>query len=198
MMKAQYKRNQRKLIRQGGTFMISLPKDYLIYLGWKPGDKILVERIENTVTLNKFDEEPKIYSIGYEGKTMNEFINLLEDNKIVELVDVRNNAFSWKKGFSKKWLSESLADSNIHYINLPKLGAPPTIRIEIKENQNPDKFFSDYSRWLKLNDPDLNFLDILARQRTSAMMCVEANFKNCHRKILGERLEDRGYEVIQL
>ena len=178
--------------------MISLPKDYLIYLGWKPGDKILVERIENTVTLNKFDEEPKIYSIGYEGKTMNEFINLLEDNKIVELVDVRNNAFSWKKGFSKKCLSESLADSNIHYINLSKLGAPPTIRVEIKENQNPDKFFSDYSRWLKLNDPDLNILDILARQRTSAMMCVEANFKNCHRKILGERLEDRGYEVIQL
>lgn len=178
--------------------MISLPKDYLIDLGWKTGDKILVERIENAVTLNKVNEEPKIFSIGYEGKSMNEFIDLLEDNKIVELIDVRNNAFSWKKDFSKKGLSENLADSGIHYLNLPKLGAPPNIRIEIKENQNPDKFFSDYSSWLKSNNLDLNYLDMLARQRTSAMMCVEADFKNCHRKILGERLKDRGYEVIQL
>lgn len=178
--------------------MISLPKDYLIDLGWKTGDRILVDRTANMVTLNKVDKEPKIFSIGYEGKTMKEFISLLEDNKIVELVDVRNNAFSWKRDFSRTSLSENLAISGIHYVNLPKLGAPPNIRVEIKENQNPNKFFSDYSRWLNSNNLDLNYLDIIARQRTSAMMCVEADFNNCHRKILGERLENRGYEVIQL
>lgn len=190
-------RNERTLIRQGGTYMVSLPKDYLIDLGWKTGDRILVERRENTVMLNRSDK-PKIFSLGYEGKRRDSFIDLLDDNKITELVDVRNHAFSWNKDFSMKGLSESLAISGIRYVNLPRLGAPKEIRVEIKENNDPEKFFLEYSVWLKSNTPYLDLLDVLARQKRTAMMCLEADYRNCHRKILGEKLQERGYEVIQL
>lgn len=177
--------------------MVSLPKDYLIDLGWKTGDRILVERRENSVMLNKSDK-PKIYSVGYEGKKRDNFIDLLDDNRITELVDVRNHAFSWNKDFSMKGLSDSLAASGIRYVNLPRLGAPKEIRVEIKENNDPEKFFLEYSTWLKSNTPYLDLLDILARQKMTAMMCLEADYRNCHRKILGEKLQERGYEVIQL
>ena len=190
-------RNERTLIRQGGTYMVSLPKDYLIDLGWKTGDRILVERRENSVTLNRSDK-PKIFSLGYEGKKRDNFIDLLDDNKITELVDVRNHAFSWNKDFSMKSLSESLATSGIRYVNLPRLGAPKEIRVEIKQNNDPEKFFFEYSVWLKSNTPYLDLLDVLARQKRTAMMCLEADYRNCHRKILGEKLQERGYEVIQL
>ena len=190
-------RNERTLIRQGGTYMVSLPKDYLIDLGWKSGDRILVDRRENSVMLNKVDK-PKIFSLGYEGKKRDNFIDLLDDNKITELVDVRNHAFSWNKDFSMKGLSESLATSGIRYVNLPRLGAPKEIRVEIKENNDPEKFFLEYSVWLKSNTPYLDLLDVLARQKRTAMMCLEADYRNCHRKILGEKLQERGYEVIQL
>lgn len=190
-------RNERTLIRQGGTYMVSLPKDYLIDLGWKTGDRILVERQENSITLNKADK-PKIFSVGYEGKRRDNFIDLLDDNRITELVDVRHNAFSWNKDFSMKGLSESLTACGIRYVNLPRLGAPKEIRVEIKENNDPEKFFLEYSAWLKSNTPYLDLLDVLARQKTTAMMCLEADYRNCHRKILGEKLQERGYEVIQL
>lgn len=196
-MKPKNTENHRKLIRQGGTYMVSLPKNYLIDLGWKTGDRIMVERRGNSVLLNRV-EEPRIFSVGYEGKKKDNFIELLNDNKISELVDVRNHAFSWNKDFSMKNLSESLADAGIRYINLPRLGAPKNIRVEIKENQDPDKFFLEYSAWLKSNASYLDLLDVLARQKVTAMMCLEGDYRNCHRKILGERLQERGYEVIQL
>ncbi|WP_276968396.1 DUF488 family protein [Metallibacterium scheffleri] len=189
--------NHRTLIRQGGTYMVSIPKNYLIDLGWKSGDRILVERRDKSVFLNKV-EEPQIFSVGYGGKKKDDFIELLKGNKVSELVDVRNHAFSWNKDFSMKNLSESLADAGIRYINLPRLGAPKNIRVEIKENQDPDKFFIEYSAWLKSNASYFDLLDVLARQKVTAMMCLEEDYRNCHRKILGERLQERGYEVIQL
>lgn len=190
-------RNERTLINQGGTYMISIPKDYLIDLGWKTGEKILVQRNENYVTLNKADN-PKIFSVGYEGKSKEEFIDLLKENRIAELVDVRNHAFSWKKGFSLEALRENLALSGIEYAPLPRLGAPKEIRVEIKENNNPEKFFKEYSAWLMSNLSSLEMLDLVARKKTTAMMCLEADYRSCHRKILGENLEERGFEVIQL
>lgn len=190
-------RNKRTLINQGGTYMVSLPKDYLIDLGWRTGDSILVKKHENYVTLNKADN-PKIFSVGYEGKSREKFIDLLEENRITELVDVRNHAFSWNKDFSMKALSENLTASGIKYVNLPRLGAPKEIRVEIKENNDPDKFFQEYSAWLMSNISYLDILDILARQKTTAMMCLEADYRRCHRKILGEKLQERGLEVIQL
>ncbi len=177
--------------------MVSIPKNYLIDLGWKSGDRILVERRDKSVFLNKV-EEPQIFSVGYGGKKKDDFIELLKGNKVSELVDVRNHAFSWNKDFSMKNLSESLADAGIRYINLPRLGAPKNIRVEIKENQDPDKFFIEYSAWLKSNASYFDLLDVLARQKVTAMMCLEEDYRNCHRKILGERLQERGYEVIQL
>ncbi len=190
-------RNERRLIRQGGTFMVSLPKDYLIDLGWKTGDKILVERRENSVMLNRV-HKPRIFSIGYEGMKKEEFVNLLDVNKISELVDVRNNAFSWNRDFSMKSLSENLAEKGIKYVNLPRLGAPKDIRVEIKEKNNPEKFFHEYSEWLRSNNPYLDLLEVLARQTNTAMMCLEADYRSCHRKILGEKLQERGFEVVQL
>ncbi|WP_290703857.1 DUF488 family protein [Ferroplasma sp. Type II] len=189
--------NHRTLIRQGGTYMVSIPKNYLIDLGWKSGDRISVERRDKSVFLSKA-EEPQIFSVGYSGKKKDDFIELLKGNKISELVDVRNHAFSWNKDFSMKNLSENLADAGIQYINLPKLGAPKDIRIEIKENHDPDKFFREYSAWLNSNSSYLDILDVLGRQKVTAMMCLEEDYRNCHRKILGERLQERGYEVIQL
>ncbi|MCL5786084.1 MAG: DUF488 family protein [Candidatus Thermoplasmatota archaeon] len=190
-------RNHRKLIRQSGTYMVSLPKDYLIELGWKSGDQILVEKTDRKIVLDKV-EEPSVFSVGYEGKRRDAFVELLKENMITELVDVRNHAFSWNKDFSMKNLSETLAGSGIRYVNLPRLGAPRDMRIEIKENHNPDKFFFEYSSWLQANSAYLDLLDVLARQKTTAMMCLEADYRNCHRKILGEKLRERGFEVIQL
>lgn len=190
------KKNERTLIRQSGTYMVSLPKDFIIDLGWKRGDKILVERNDHTVVLKA--DRPVIFSLGYEGKTKETILRLLKSNRITELVDIRNNPFSYNKNFSEKLLKETLEFEDIRYINLPKLGAPKNIRVEIKENGNREKFFLEYSKWLDSNKSYLDLLDLIARKNTSAIMCLEANYNDCHRMIIEKRLKDRGYEVIHL
>lgn len=189
-------KNQRTLIRQSGTYMVSLPKDFIIELGWKSGDKILVERNDHSVVLKA--ESPVIYSLGYGGKTKEIMLDLLKTNRITDLVDIRNHPFSWNKNFSEKNLKEGLETNGIRYVNLPKLGAPKGMRVEIKENGNREKFFSEYSNWLDSNKSYLDILDILARKNPTAIMCLEADYRNCHRSIIEKRLKERGYEVIHL
>ncbi len=193
----QNEKHYRKLIRQGATYMVSLPKDDLIELQWKHGDKILVEKIGKSIQLMR-SGKPKIFSIGYSGRKIKDFIEILKENKIDYLVDVRNNAFSWNKEFSRNNIVENLAAHGIKYINLPKLGAPKDIRVEIKEYGNRNKFFELYSKWLQLNISYMNLIDVFARNNNTVLMCLEEDYRNCHRKVIGEKLEEDGYEVIQL
>ena len=57
----------------------------------------------------------KIYTIGYEGKSIDEFIEELKNQGVKNLIDVRIRAGSRKKGFSKTALSEYLNNAGITY-----------------------------------------------------------------------------------
>jgi len=63
-----------------------------------------------------------VYSIGYEGLSIDEFLMKLIDEKIKILVDVRNNPWSMKFGFTKHKLEMFCEKMNIQYTNLPSLG----------------------------------------------------------------------------
>ncbi|MEN6328638.1 MAG: DUF488 domain-containing protein, partial [Syntrophomonas sp.] len=78
---------------------------------------IVIEQFEqNYVNIyKKVDDVGKIYTIGYEGKTVDEFLRVLEKAKISIVIDVRENPNSRKKGFSKKILSETLNNNGIQY-----------------------------------------------------------------------------------
>lgn len=47
------------------------------------------------------DKTPAVFSIGYEGLTIDSFLNKLIANNITVVVDIRNNPQSMKYGFSK-------------------------------------------------------------------------------------------------
>ena len=70
----------------------------------------------------------KLYTIGYEGRDIDEFVSLLKDNRITRLIDVREIPFSRKKGFSKSRLNERLQNENIDYVHIKALGSPSEIR----------------------------------------------------------------------
>jgi len=58
-----------------------------------------------------------LYTIGYESKSIDNFISKLKNNDISILVDVREIPISRKNGFSKKLFSESLNKNGIGYIH---------------------------------------------------------------------------------
>jgi len=52
-----------------------------------------------------------IVSIGYEGRSLDEFVQALKGHRVDVLIDVRLTPISRKKGFSKTALSEALWSS---------------------------------------------------------------------------------------
>jgi len=66
----------------------------------------------------------ELYTIGYEGKAVQGFVEDLVRNGIEVLVDVRELPVSRKPGFSKSKLREQVASSGIDYLHLRSLGSP--------------------------------------------------------------------------
>jgi uncharacterized protein (DUF488 family) len=69
-----------------------------------------------------------IYTIGYEGISIEKFFTLLREYDIETVVDVRKLPLSRKTGFSKKILAAALNLSGLEYTHLADLGCPKPIR----------------------------------------------------------------------
>src|SRR5436305_12155841 len=65
-----------------------------------------------------------LFTIGYEGKTPDEFLAQLAAAGIELLIDVRAVAASRRPGFSKTALSNSVRERGIDYLHLRPLGTP--------------------------------------------------------------------------
>jgi uncharacterized protein (DUF488 family) len=122
-----------------------------------------------------------ICSIGYEGKSPDFFINQLVQNKVYVLVDVRKNAFSMKKGFSKTQLQRNLKKVEIEYVHMPSLGIESDKRKNLETKEDYDKLFKDYKRRLSEKHCELKQLEELSKKQKIALMCFEKDYNYCHR-----------------
>jgi uncharacterized protein (DUF488 family) len=68
-----------------------------------------------------------IFTIGYEGIRLSDFLDILNAQGISHLIDVREHAFSMKRGFSKTPLKIALESSGIRYDHFQMLGAPKPV-----------------------------------------------------------------------
>jgi hypothetical protein len=141
-----------------------------------------------------------IYTIGYEGKSIKQFITKLKFLSIEQLVDVREIALSRKNGFAKNALKKELEANGIVYKHLPELGSPTPIRHKLWEERNYTQFFKDYASYLETEEPQkaLIHLEELAHMRRTVIMCFEYHVDKCHRKIIKERLINDGFGVVDL
>ncbi|MBI5347320.1 MAG: DUF488 domain-containing protein [Candidatus Aenigmarchaeota archaeon] len=131
----------------------------------------------------------KLFTIGYEGKNIDEFIEILKKNEIKCLVDVRNNGFSFKKFFCRNLLKNLLEKSGIKFIAVPEVGAPKFLRDELKKTDNINRFFRKYERHIRQNGY-LPHLKTHINSERVCLMCFERNAFACHRHILTDMLEE--------
>src|SRR5215213_8895758 len=66
----------------------------------------------------------RIFTIGYEGATMGEFLAALQSAGVERVIDVRAVPNSRRPGFSKTPLRNALAEVGIDYVHLRALGTP--------------------------------------------------------------------------
>ncbi len=124
-----------------------------------------------------------LFTIGYEGRSPEEFFRLLQEHAVELLVDVRDNPHSRKPGFSRKALTASCPEHGIGYRHLPELGVPKALRPRIEDY---DSFREQYLKLLESREQPLNILlELIAAQR-ACLLCYERDHDACHRALVAE------------
>ena len=141
-----------------------------------------------------------LFTIGYEGISLEEYLVRLLKNGVKVLVDVRNNPLSMKFGFSKSQLIKYCESIGIQYLHFPELGIQSELRQELNSQSDYDKLFSAYRKITlsKTSNTQIAILNLLKQNKRIALTCFEANICQCHRKHLAEAiasLPDFLYEV---
>ncbi len=140
-----------------------------------------------------------IYTIGHSTRTLEEFIDLLEEHGIELLVDVRSIPMSrHNPQFNKDVLPNAIKRHGIAYIHLAALGGRRG-----KSNSNSHNTawehssFRNYADYAETEDfqKGLEELISLAREKRACYMCAEAVWWRCHRRIITDYLLARGWKV---
>lgn len=131
-----------------------------------------------------------LFTIGYEGMSLEEYINKLIANDVKVLCDVRKNSYSMKFGFSKSQLQAACNGVGIEFVHIPQLGIDSDKRQELNTQSDYDKLFLQYrtdvlTQTMIYQD---KLLDLLIKHKRIALTCFEANICQCHRTHLADAI----------
>ena len=168
---------------------------YLNFPYWainsKKANEILSpEQLEKVNDSRPKGSETILFTIGYEGISLEEYLNRLLKNNIKVLVDVRCNPFSMKYGFSKSQLLRYCENLGIRYVHFPEVGIQSEQRQELNTQADYDKLFAVYrqNNLTKTTISQEKILNLLKENKRIALTCFEANISQCHRKHLAEAI----------
>lgn len=124
-----------------------------------------------------------LFTIGYEGKTLEGYLNQLYKAGVTLLCDVRKNPLSRKFGFSKGVLSESCRELGLKYEHLPQLGIESGARRTLDTDADYQRLFDKYDRTtLKEELAALDQIAMWIRDGEKvALTCFEHTSSCCHR-----------------
>lgn len=140
-----------------------------------------------------------LFTIGYEGKSLEAYLNALIAARVRVLCDVRRNPLSMKFGFNKKQLANAVANLGMTYVHMPELGIPSAKRARLNSKADRLSLFAEYKRTtLAENQAALErILGLIDEHKRVALMCFEADHEDCHRGCVAGALE-RGNRAVPL
>jgi uncharacterized protein (DUF488 family) len=129
----------------------------------------------------------RIFTIGYEGVTQDEFVGALKSAGVERVIDVRAIPNSRRPGFSKTPLGNALREAGIDYVHLRALGTPAEGRAAARAGRHSD-LTRIYAGQLELPEAIAQSAQMLAlaREKPSALLCYERDPGCCHRTLLIE------------
>ncbi len=133
-------------------------------------------------------KQKTLFTSGYEGVGLEDFIGQLKENNIQILIDIRERPLSRKKGFSKKSLTAALALENINYLHLKELGSPSELRKKLREDKDYSYFFDEFSSYLSSKKESLQEVLEVIQNSIGCLLCYEKSHEECHRKLVVEEL----------
>lgn len=156
-------------------------------------EKLLPEKyFKKVVDARPNDDSIALFTIGYEGISLEEYLNRLIKNGVKLLVDVRKNPLSQKYGFSKSSLTRYCGNLDIDYIHIPEVGIDSSKRRELSDQSDYDELFAEYCDTVlkETTDAQNKIIVLLEQYKRIALTCFEAETCQCHRTHLAEKLKN--------
>lgn len=165
----------------------------IIRNGWnvKQAEEALIEFVNDT-----------IFTIGYEGRSFEEFLNLLKKYEIKVVLDVRHEVEFVRQEFSGELLKRQLPVYGIKYVQLKELGVPKLIREPYIEGKFSFDCFKQWYLWWVGKNREIWEPKVREAKRIGyiALLCAERYPKPrgtqrhyCHRDILADYLIRQGF-----
>ena len=131
-----------------------------------------------------------IFTLGYEKRTLNEFVSILKDASVGLVLDVRETAWSHKRDFCKTRFSDGLRKKGIDYLHLPEAGNPKKIR---KTCKTVEQCLDSYRLYLNRTGSGIDALEkLIALSKKEhiniCLTCFERDHLLCHRSIITDAI----------
>lgn len=136
---------------------------------------------------------PTLFTIGYEGATVDTFLRALADAGVELLVDVRAVALSRRPGFAKTKLAAHLEEAGIGYRHFRRLGTPADGRARARAGDDAG-MREIFLAHLATTDAQSQLDDLaalVAAGRRVCILCLEADARRCHRLLVADALGSR-------
>lgn len=130
---------------------------------------------------------PAVYTAGYEGKSIDAFLNSLTESGIAHLIDVRRNPIARRYGFHRSTLARLCDRLSIKYSHVPELGIASELRQQLDTEEDYQALFRRYeATTLETERLAIKTISGWIQQSPSVLVCMEANPTCCHRARLAE------------
>ena len=141
-----------------------------------------------------------LFTIGYEGVTVDALVKTLVDAKVEVVIDVRAVPLSRKPVLSKNELAARLQEAGIRYVGLKHLGTPAEGRHAARKG-HIGEMTRIYKTQLESDAAQSEMQDAvkIAQSQPCCLLCFENDPDTCHRKITGDRITAiTGQDVVHL
>jgi len=131
------------------------------------------------------------YTAGYEGQSVDGFLNMLVRCGMRRVIDVRQNPVARRFGFHKSTLSRLSSRLDIDYIHMPQLGIPSELRRDVETQDDYEALFDRYeAEILPAQTQALDRVVEMMTEKPSAVVCMEADPNCCHRSRVAKAVSE--------
>ncbi len=170
---------------RGRDLLIHVYENYPYYaIHSEIADKILdPEKMAVIEQLKQKGDSCHLFTLGYEGSSLEGYLNRLIFNKIGLVCDVRKNPISMKYGFSKGQFQDALQKMNIIYAHIPELGIDSSKRKNLDSVETYERLFMEYENDIIPNQTGSlhHIRELVENHQRVALTCFERDHSRCHR-----------------
>ena len=143
----------------------------------------------------------RLWTIGHSTRPLDVFVGMLRSAQVACVGDVRRYPGSRRHPqFGGEALAQSLPRAGIEFVPMPELGGRRKPRADSPHTAWRNASFRGYADYM--DTPAYRAarerLFALARRLPTAVMCAEAMWWSCHRRLIADDAKARGWTVIHL